>query len=582
MQTIVKKIALIALLLSSLLSQSSAQSPMDSLLQVISSSSHVPDVLDAHLKLGIELYNTSAYELAQEHFLAVKENGTPGTKTFTHALNNLGNLAADKGQNTEALQYYQTALTSADAMADEKSAGHIRKNIGALYLSWKQFDTAIQFYNEALQTALKLNDPGLQADCYNNLGTAYEQQEKWEEALSFYEKAEAVYVQYEDQGGIAMVSSNRAIVLKKMGNYTEAIKANRLALDMASALGDDWTTSAIMNNLGNAFGLTEQMDSALFYCKKSIDLAHSIGAIEVEIDAYENLANLSAKSKDFAQAFTYQQKFTELSKQFLNEENQRQLNELAVKHETKKKTEALASVKREKALIIKYGLVVLALVLVLSVTIFFIVLVKRKRAADQALSAALFHTEQEERQRIARELHDSIGQQLTVILMQLQAGTAPAMSLTEMVKNAMSEVRSITQKLMPDTLQFGIMPALRELKTQCELAGTFSVELHVDESIAQRPWNSLAQLQVYRIVQETLSNMIKYSEGNTIKLQLTEHGEQMELKISDNGKGISKQAIESSTGSGWKNLRARALLLNARMNILSTPRNGTTIQLLWK
>lgn len=563
-----------------------SQNAQDSLLNLLKNEQlSKEELLNVRLQLGIEYYNIGEYEMASQQFVVIKTEGLKGTLVVTRALNNLGNIEADQGNNASALALYQDALESARIAKDRETQSHVLKNIGALYISWKQFEKSLEYYNKALHLATELNDAMLIADCNNNLGTVYEQQEKFEEALKVYEIAFQMYGQAGDIGSQAMASSNRAIVYKTMGKYDEALNSYLFSLQVSDSVSDQWMSAAIRNNIGNLFGMQGKTDKALEYCESSIKIAKEIDAPEIEINAYESIADAYAQVKNFEKAFEYSKLFNQKNGEFINAENTRQLNELEVQYKAKEQQEQLETLTAEKKQLITsmiIGGIAISLIIVIVVLI---VSNRQKQKMERELNYALYKGEQEERMRIARDLHDSIGQQLAVVKMRVSslpdAQSESILIASKMVDDAITEVRSISHRLIPEALQFGIGPALNELKYKVELSNSTRVNLKIEESSAIDNFDKEIQINVYRIVQEVVGNMIKHAKASEVTISLTQKDSGHLLVLSDNGVGMNAEQIDRSNGIGWKNIKARVQVMNGKLDIRSNIGKGTQIALQW-
>lgn len=203
---------------------------------------------------------------------------------------------------------------------------------------------------------------------------------------------------------------------------------------------------------------------------------------------------------------------------------------------------------------------------------------ERAEAADAVLRA-----QEDERARLARDLHDEVNQALTAVLLRLQATTlaAPPELQAELhetqavATQAMGELRRLAHELRPTALDdLGLAAALRSqidqfgAKTQIEtrlLVGGDVDDFREDE-----------QLVVYRIVQESLSNAARHSQARHITVTVRRKGARGVVQISDDGRGIDPQAIR---GHGLAGMRERARQAGGRLDVLSTPGGGTTIEL---
>ncbi|RZL44237.1 MAG: hypothetical protein EOP00_20635 [Pedobacter sp.] len=195
---------------------------------------------------------------------------------------------------------------------------------------------------------------------------------------------------------------------------------------------------------------------------------------------------------------------------------------------------------------------------------------------------SVFEGEQNERIRIARDLHDGIGQMLSVVKMNVST-LNPADKTVEgtlnLVDKTITELRAISHNLIPEALNFGLFAALEDICQKINEAGKTQVALNVGEEINDIQLTQQNKLSIYRIVQEVLNNMIKHANASYISIDIKKANENMLIAIKDNGDGFDTSKIDDSKGIGWKNISARVHLMDGDMNIKSEKLIGTQIEI---
>ena len=196
-------------------------------------------------------------------------------------------------------------------------------------------------------------------------------------------------------------------------------------------------------------------------------------------------------------------------------------------------------------------------------------------------SASALAAQENERQRIARELHDEIGQTLTVALLTLKRAVdrAPASirgeleDTQETVRASLDEVRGIARRLRPDALEdLGLHSALNALCSEfAQATGIAVVKQIAPQSDRLKPD---LELVCYRIAQESLTNVARHAGASKVWLDLHTTGDQLTLRIADDGRG--GVVVE---GAGINGMRERALLVNATLTITSPSGEGTEVRL---
>lgn len=197
---------------------------------------------------------------------------------------------------------------------------------------------------------------------------------------------------------------------------------------------------------------------------------------------------------------------------------------------------------------------------------------------------AAFDGQDTERQRLSRELHDSIGQSLIAQKLRLESiksasgGQVPG-TLNELIANTdqlVDEVRRISNDLMPAQLnRFGLIPALQQ---HCDEVSRISMlEINFEATGEFEPMSRKARIYLFRIVQEALTNIVKHSAATTASIELSRTRDFLFLSISDNGKGFV--AAGECPGNGLNNMRERTHLLSGSFSILSGEGAGCIIEI---
>lgn len=191
--------------------------------------------------------------------------------------------------------------------------------------------------------------------------------------------------------------------------------------------------------------------------------------------------------------------------------------------------------------------------------------------------------QEKERQRLSRELHDGLGQNLVAIKLKLESIphdidgelNATLAQVKQMFNHTIEEVRRISNNLMPAALkEFSLAVVLRNLCNEVESNSGISVGLTV--GVLPEPIDQLLKTYVYRIVQEALTNVIKHSGASRANITVYADFSNLHLIIEDNGVGFNT-STPTDTGNGLYNMKERAILLNGSINIISSQGKGTKI-----
>ncbi|MBK7429278.1 MAG: sensor histidine kinase [Saprospiraceae bacterium] len=194
-------------------------------------------------------------------------------------------------------------------------------------------------------------------------------------------------------------------------------------------------------------------------------------------------------------------------------------------------------------------------------------------------------TLENERRRIAADLHDEVGPMLSGIKLMIsslevdnESGRDRISKVKEYIDHSIQRMREISNNLLPAVLEKrGILEALHQLFVECQKVHGIMIQFSYDENIML---SSQRQLHLYRILQEILHNTIKHSEARTLRVELLKSNKSISLYTEDDGKGFDIQdRSQKGKGLGMRNLHSRAELLSGNMYIESVPSKGTRITL---
>ncbi|MGQ0719905.1 MAG: sensor histidine kinase [Pseudonocardiales bacterium] len=206
----------------------------------------------------------------------------------------------------------------------------------------------------------------------------------------------------------------------------------------------------------------------------------------------------------------------------------------------------------------------------------------RLEAERGASSARALAAQEGERQRIAQELHDEIGQSLTAVLLGLKRSVDRApddlqdelRTVQETIRASLDEVRQVARRLRPGVLEdLGLLSAMSALATDFTEASAVPVTQRLDQRLPGLSRD--AELVLYRIAQESLTNIARHANASRVRLSLTGERDGVVLRITDDGRGLNG----SGEGTGIRGMRERALLIGGHLTLDPTPAGGTEVRL---
>lgn len=209
-------------------------------------------------------------------------------------------------------------------------------------------------------------------------------------------------------------------------------------------------------------------------------------------------------------------------------------------------------------------------------------MLERLEAERGASSARALAAQEGERERIARELHDEIGQSLTAVLLGLKRTVDRSpdglreelRTVQETIRGTLDEVRQVARRLRPGVLSdLGLSSALSALAADFSQSTHVSVAGRIDPGSGATTAES--ELVIYRIAQESLTNIARHADASQVELTLARTGDDLVLRITDDGRGPDG----SVEGAGIRGMRERALLIGARLDISTRTPGGTEVRL---
>ncbi|MFH1001185.1 MAG: sensor histidine kinase, partial [Bacteroidota bacterium] len=398
--------------------------------------------------------------------------------------------------------------------------------------------------------------------------------------------------------------SNIGNTMIKQGKYIQAEKYLKEALSYDEVEGDK---AVVLTNLGKVYIETGRYEMA----ERILDSAIAYGLKYQQMiflsEAYFRKYELEKNKKNYKSALDYFISYHDLQDSMLNVKKTEQIAHLKVRYETEQKEKELLKEKaqneklaKEKALIelavynrnrwilaiASFSLIIILIALVVSQRH------KRKAQAEKDAAIiderekgiqAIFNAQEEERQRIARDLHDGVGQQVSAVKMFFQNLAEKLIKqqpeiqselekIKQMIDETGKDVRTISHQMMPRALtELGLIDALEDMIDKSFFNS--GIECHFEHYNIEERLPQRVEIGLYRIAQELLNNIMKHSGAKKVDIQLMKMEKHCVLIIQDNGKGISDN---EDKGIGMLNIKNRLRTLNGEMNMESETGEGTT------
>ena len=427
-----------------------------------------------------------------------------------------------------------TALTNLyfNAAEDYKKIGDVKQQL----LNIKASFLANSKTNNAFLAAPRILSQLVYAYC-NNDSIA--------QAESYFKILNTLYEKDQDKGLEEQVVSAKRVLSFTKGDYKDAI-ANSVELlallkNKKSHLGDIVGAEQFLANAYKSYGDDSNYKKHLlsFYKLK---------------DSLLNIQNVKS--------LAYYQTLYETEKRDLKIENQNAsigLLNLKNKHKTQ---------------LLIFGSLGLLLLFVGIIVYRSFISARKRELRQQVFSQELIKTQEEERTRIAKDLHDGLGQQITLIKMKAQ--NTNQIELSSLAHNALEEVRSISRDLYPVTLaKLGLTDSIEQLLLELDEETDLFVSVEIDDVNAN--FDETQSLNFYRFVQESVNNVLKHANAKTLIVNILKQSDGIKILIKDNGAGFEVNDKITQNSLGLKTMAERISMLKGSFAIKSKITEGTSI-----
>jgi len=508
------------------------------------------------------------------------------------SLNAIGIVHDEKGEYDKALAYYYDARKIYESLKAESQIAMVLTNIGIVLRVQKQYKDVVTYYRQAMTIYQKLGNKFGMAACHANLGSVYVNIPNYDSAIYYSLLASKEFEAQNIRQFLPAAWTNAAAAYDKLGKLDKAreyfLKAKELHAEYDNKKELSFTLSQlarIESKMGNTVAAEQ-------FAKDALKMATAIKAMEQVMQAHEALAETSARANNFKSAYQEQILFGQAKDSLFHKEKAKALLELQTKYDTEKNKQQIALLNQEnelKTATIERNTILIAglsLIILLSIVVFYlwrkrqlhqqeVVMQEQKMRMREAQISAVIDSQEKERSRFASDLHDGIGQLVSALQITVQSirknqdGFDKRDELfsnsEQLLTEIHQEIRNVAFNLMPPVLvKEGLLPAVSELLRKVNKAGKIKCAVKAFDFDGR--FAELAEISLYRIVQEFISNIIKYSSASQVTISFTGFEEEVVLTIEDDGVGYDLDKFKVSEGNGWRNIHSRLNLIKASVD----------------
>ncbi len=556
---------------------------------------------------GVALMERGHYQEAAERFRqGVLLTGTNEDNIVLRAqlYSSLGNAYFYQGLSDSAASasYKARDILEAHKQDQHAKASGVYNNLAGLWYHMQDMDQFLYFISRSEAIALRYNSRKDLANIYANKGSAYMHLKPVPDSAWYYFTLvrQLRPDRYSTPNAAALLSTG--MLLNNRNKPEQAIPYFKEVLDIGNETGNPQYRLNALYELGNAYARRYDHKQAEAMYLDALKIQESAAAPAYLTNIYGALSRLYAAMNLYDKAYAYQEKAYESLKPLTDQEVQKNIRDLDIRYRSAEKDKKIAqdrlrlymqqnSIRKKNIWIgIISGIAILA---VAAAGLGYRYQQKIQRARIRNIKQqqkitqlhAVMQGEEQERTRMAQELHDGVGGMLAAIKMNVSAAQSredprqAARDLTDvmqLVEDTANEVRRTAHNLMPAVLTNHTFP--EAIRFFCDKVNKLD-RLQIDLRFLT-PWENPGksfELALYRILQELIQNVVKHADATHLIIQFRQHDNMLHVTVEDNGKGFRVNGEKK--GIGLHNIRSRVEVLQGIASIESVSGSGTTCYL---
>ncbi|TAD82824.1 MAG: hypothetical protein EAY75_15790 [Bacteroidetes bacterium] len=538
--------------------------------------------------------------------LLINEEGLAFAKKINSSLyvaattGNIGVSYMLKEDYEKALEYNLAALALLEKMGDNLKLCVMHSNVGAILGEMGQYENSLHHHLTAMALARQLNDSNQIAATLSNAGINYTRLKLYDSATLLLTEANAISRSTSNNYLLMNTLLNLNNILMATSQYAKMPALCQQALDISQKIGDKTGESIAYHGLAIAAFFNKNYADAGRYANASLAAAQSVGYKDEQSEIYELLSALALLDGNLIGYDKYKRLSANISDSIVNATMLKNTQALQAKYKSVQRQRQIDTLEKEKSKKQQWNYILglTVAVLVITTVLGYGYYNQRKRLQLQQIetlenekqllaSQAMLKGQEDERSRVAKDLHDGIGGMLSGIKLSLGAMKGNLI-LTEQsarlfegalykLDETIAEMRRVAHSMMPEALlQLGLTAAVADYCAGVDAAG--QLKLNYQHYGLEERLPAETEIVVYRMVQELITNVLKHAHATQAIVQLTRHQQLLQLTVEDNGVGMPPH-LQQANGSGLRSLQARATYVKASIDVKSAPGQGTSVHL---
>ncbi len=506
----------------------------------------------------------------------------------------IGSYSYYEGYYDEGIKIETDVLKEAERLRNPILTANAKKMIGWMYAEIGKEKEAMVLFKESLPIFKKYYQQDIQMNiglAYYGIGTCHYYLGSYDSARVYYDSAIAARPSL-DSRETALILADRAAILR---DHTDQI--NRALSDASRAVAllkpfpkQSDASAYVQAELALTYAKKGQLKEAEYWATSSYSLYDKIPLVKRYVSVYKTLSATFSLAGNFKRAFEMEQQMRTLEDSIYKWRKLHVIEDLKVKYETDKKNQEIASlnfdrIQRESLLIKNQtALLIVACLFALGIGLAYLYYQKREKYHKQIHALEAAQHVRMEKERIAKDLHDSLGSKLSTISLSLQramgeSGKESLPAIQELTDKTMNELRDSIWAMNQDAISIDeLEQRINTLFWQYrKMNHPMEFEMNVTGNVDRVQLSTDDGIHLFRIVQEAVQNSVKHSQASHVRVTLTKSHKRVKLSIRDNGLGFHWPAATSEEHFGLSNMQKRALAIRADFTIDTAPGQGTSI-----
>jgi signal transduction histidine kinase len=521
----------------------------------------------------------------------------------------------DVNKNSEvSFDYFTRAKQYYEREKNEDKLNKINRIIARRYNKSGFRNESLELFKGLIDYYKSKKDDSTLAYIYFEVSQVYKNKGEHDKALNAINKSIALNKIIKDTSLIIDVSFEKIENHLKLNESDSAlITAGKLFL-LSAKIKDNVRISKSLYYIGYVNYLRKNYTNAIKYLNESLATLTPVPYDEERRKIYKLISIAYAKNSMHKEAYNYSVRYNNLNDSVLNNDRIKSINDLTIKHKSDEKEKEFRMLEIENKSVLQtilmtrnslyfVGAGCLALLFALYYVIRFYtqkigiekiindqqheIDVQKIRELEDNMKIASMQSmivgQEKERERIATDLHDSLGGLLSAVKLQFDHVKAKLnghlnldqyQKATNLLDTAVEEVRNISRNLQPGALKdLGLVSAIKDLINRFD--GENYPEIYFQYYNLEDRIDEMSALSIYRIIQELITNTIKHAAANEILIQITKEGEEIVIEYEDDGKGLNLEKLKRK-GMGLENINSRVNYLKGSISVNSKQNEGVS------